>query len=101
MVRKLLKSENFGQLVYTKNIMTPKEKLDLLQAEVVSYRTSFSQLEKVYEQIRAGLHGSVDERAAEAIREELDAARDVALRYDILLERAPVKGPVGDRFSLQ
>jgi len=69
--------------------MTPKEKLDLLQAEVVSYRKSFSELEKVYEQITAGTFGEVDERAQEAIREELDTVRSVALRYDVLLERSP------------
>ena len=69
--------------------MTPKEKLDLLQAEVVSYRKSFSALEKVYEQIIAGTHGDVDERASEALREELDTVRNVSLRYDVLLERSP------------
>ena len=82
--------------------MTLKEKVDLLSAEVISYRKLFNGLEKVYEEIRAGLHGPVDDRAREAIREELDAARNVALRYDVLLERALVKGKeeVGDRFSL-
>jgi hypothetical protein len=81
--------------------MTAKEKLDLLQAEVVSYRKSFAELEKVYEQISAGTFGPVDERAQEAIREELDTVRNVALRYDVLLERspAPVKGAGGKRFS--
>ena len=69
--------------------MTPKEKLDLLQAEVVSYRKIFQELEKVYEQISQGLYGPVDERAKEALREELDAVRSVALRYDVLLERSP------------
>ena len=69
--------------------MNPKEKLDLLQAEVVSYRKSFSALEKVYSQIVVGLYGPVDERAREAIRDELDALRNVALRYDVLLERSP------------
>ena len=81
--------------------MTSKEKLDLLQAEVVSYRKIFSGLEKVYEQMGTGLLGPVDDRAREAIREELDAARNVALRYDVLLGRAPVKGQVGDRFGVQ
>jgi hypothetical protein len=81
--------------------MSPNEKLHLLQAEVVSYRKLFSQLEKVYGEILGGLYGPVDDRAREAIREELDAARNVALRYDILLERAPVKGEAGDRFGIQ
>ena len=82
--------------------MTPKEKLDFLAAEVVSYRKILSALEKVYGEIVGGLYGSVDERAREAIREELDAARNIALRYDILLERAsPVKDQVRDRFSVQ
>lgn len=81
--------------------MTPKEKLDLLQAEVVSYRKIFNQVEKVYEHIEAGLYGPVDERAREALREELDALRNLALRYDVLLERSPVKGEVKDRFGLQ
>jgi hypothetical protein len=81
--------------------VTPKEKLDLLAAEVVSYRKILSALEKVYEQIEAGLYGPVDDRAREAIREELDTARNVALRYDIMLERAPAKGETGNRFSVQ
>jgi hypothetical protein len=81
--------------------MTSKEKLDLLQAEVVSYRKVFSELEKVYKQIQVGLHGPVDDRAREAIREELDVACNVALRYDVLLGRAPIKGEVGDRFGVQ
>jgi hypothetical protein len=81
--------------------MTSKEKLDLLAAEVVSYRKILSALEKVYEEIVAGLYGPVDDRAREAIREELDAARSIALRYDIMLERAPVKGEDGNRFSVQ
>jgi hypothetical protein len=80
--------------------MTPKEKLDLLQAEVVSYRKIFSELEKIYEQIIQGLYGPVDERAREALREELDAVRNLALRYDVLLERSPaaLKG-TGSRFG--
>ena len=82
--------------------MVLKEKLDLLQAEVVSYRKVFSELEKVYAAIETGLHGPVDDRAREAIREELDKARNVALRYDVLLERtAPLKGQVEDRFGRQ
>jgi len=82
--------------------MAPKEKLDLLQAEVVSYRKILSALERVYSEIVEGLHGPVDERAREAIREELDAARNVALRYDVMLERAPpsLKGE-SDRFRVQ
>jgi hypothetical protein len=80
--------------------MNPKEKLDLLQAEVVSYRKVFSELEKLYVQITEGLYGPVDERAREALREELDAVRNVALRYDVLLERSPaaLKG-TGGRFG--
>jgi hypothetical protein len=80
--------------------MTLKEKSDLLQAEVVSYRKIFSELEKEYAKIEAGRYGPVDIRAREALREELDAARSVALRYDILLERAPEKREAGNRFSL-
>jgi len=82
--------------------MIPKEKLDLLQAEVVSYRKILSALEKVYGEIDKGLYGPVDDRAREAIREELDKARSVALRYDVMLERAPVKeGEVENRFRVQ
>jgi hypothetical protein len=83
--------------------MTPKEKLDLLQAEVVSYRKILSALEKVYGEIVEGFYGPVDERAREALREELDTARNIALRYDILLERTPpsLKGEIADRFRVQ
>jgi hypothetical protein len=84
--------------------MTPKKKLELLQAEVVSYRKIFSELEKVYGQIVQGLYGPVDERAREAIREELDAVRNIALRYDVLLERSPVpikKEEGSSRFDVQ
>lgn len=79
--------------------MISKEKFDLLQAEAVSYRKIFSELEKLYTQIGEGLYGTVDARAREAFREELDAARSVALRYDILLERPLEAEPTGDRFS--
>jgi hypothetical protein len=81
--------------------MSPKEKLDLLQAEVVSYRKGFSALEKVYAQIEQGMYGPVHERAKEAIKDELDTLRNVALRYDVLLERSPVpiKEEGGMRFS--
>ena len=82
--------------------MTLKEKLDLLQAEVVSYRKAFEALGNVYEAIEAGLYGPVDERAREAVREELDSLRNVALRYDVLLKRSPaaLKGTTGgERFN--
>jgi hypothetical protein len=83
--------------------MTPKEKLDLLQAEVVSYRKILSGLERVYGEILNNLYGPVDDRAREAIREELDTARNVALRYDIMLERQPppLSNPPGERFRVQ
>jgi hypothetical protein len=102
--KKALKTQISEQLsVQVKMAIPPKEKLDLLQAEVVSYRKIFNELEKVYGQIVAGTYGAVDERAQEALREELDAGKNLALRYDVLLERSPASAKTarsgGERFS--
>lgn len=73
--------------------MSLKKQTDLLRAEVVSYRKYFEALQEAYREMEKGRYGEVSERALEAIREELHAVRNIALRYDVLLGRIKREDP--------
>jgi hypothetical protein len=70
-----------------------KATLDLLRAEVASYRKRFKELETLHSRMASGVYGRVEYRAIEAFREELDQIRNIALRYDVLLGRVKKKKP--------
>ena len=73
--------------------MSLKKQTDLLRAEVISYRKYFDALQEAYRGMEKGTFGEISERALEAIRAELDAVRNIALRSDVLLGRIKLKDP--------
>ena len=78
--------------------MSLKNQTNLLQAEVISYRKCFTALDKVYQELEQGVYGEIDERALEAVREELETLRTIALRYDILSGRIRKEDPENSTF---